>query len=142
MAWRLPLLRARAGWYCTLITTSHDYGLFILLAMAPERARLMLQNPMLCCSDVLLLLLSPIITANLPPTPLYSAQILILCFLNAVAWSSQDRAAHNSLSPGRVTAESHLAQVLPLLQYSAHVRRGMPPWVLKFAFHRPSAGLN
>ena len=66
----------------------------------------------------------------------------MLCFLKAVVQSSQDSAVHNSLSPGQVTAESHLAQVLPLLRYSACFHRGMPPWVLKFAFHRPSAGLN
>lgn len=35
--------------------------------MAPGRPRLLLQNPVPYHSDVLLLLLSPIVAANLPP---------------------------------------------------------------------------
>lgn len=42
----------------------------------------------------------------------------------------------------QVTAESHLARVLPLLRYSDSFHTVMPPWVLKFAFHGPLAGLN
>lgn len=63
----------------------------------------------------------------------------MLFFLGAAVQRSWNSAVHNSLSPGQVMAESHLAQVLPLPRYSACFHRGLPPWVLKFAFRGPSA---
>lgn len=76
------------------------------------------------------------------PCPAHRAWISVLCISNVVVQSSKVGAVHDSLSPGQVTAESHLAYVLPLLRYSDCFHPGMPPWVLKFAFHGPSAGLN
>lgn len=49
-----------------VVSRSCDYGPFTLFAMAPERPRLMLQNPMFYCSHGLLLLLLSITAANLP----------------------------------------------------------------------------
>lgn len=67
----------------------------------------------------------------------------MLYFLDAVVQSSWGSAVHNSLSPDQVTAESDPAHVLlPLPKCSACLQRGLPLWVLKLAFHKPSAGLN
>lgn len=62
-----PFFKQEQSWYCTAITRSCDYRPCPLLAMAPGRPRLLLQNPVPYHSDVLLLLLSPIITANRTP---------------------------------------------------------------------------
>lgn len=124
-----------------VVSTNCDYGPFPLFAMAPEKPRLMLQSSMLNFSHGLLLVLLSITAANLPPAPL-RAWILVFCVSNAVVQSLKGGAVHNSLSPGQVTAEPHLAQVLPLLQHSDCFLTRVPPQVLKFAFHGPSAGLN
>lgn len=81
-------------WCCTLIAASHDFKSFALLDMAQERTRLLLQNAMLCHSDELLQPLNPIVAENLPLSPAYSAQSLMLIFLVAAGQSSQDSAAH------------------------------------------------
>lgn len=63
----VPLLQARAVWCCMFVIRSCDYRSSTLLAMASERSRLLFQKPGLCRSDVLFLLQSAIITANLAP---------------------------------------------------------------------------
>lgn len=76
------------------------------------------------------------------PCPAYRVWILVLCILTVVVQSSKGGAVHDSLSPGQVTAELHLAQVLPLLRYWDCFHTGMLPRGLKFAFHGPLVALN
>lgn len=74
--------------------------------------------------------------------PAYRVWSLVLCVLNVAVQSSKGGAVHDSLSPGQVTAELHLAQVLPLLRYWDCFHTGMLPWGLTYSFHGPLVALN
>lgn len=109
-----------------VVSRSCDYGPFTLFAMAPERPRLMLQNPMFYCSHGLLLLLLSITAANLPRALftgldfwccvswMFRACILLCSELKGwcCSWFTVPRPGDSSVTPGTGSSSSGMLSLL------------------------------